>query len=115
MRRAIHTDLHAMNTYQLILQFRGASYQNFTRLDDLENRLTAALEASESFDGFDVAAHGANVFIYTSSPDGTFQRLRPIFDHAESESGFTVAYRTVAGEKFQTIWPADSTAAFSLR
>ncbi|MDD5201441.1 MAG: hypothetical protein PHC88_16745 [Terrimicrobiaceae bacterium] len=101
--------------YQLVLQFHGDSLQNFSRLQNLESRLTGMFGDSEMFDGLDVGNHGANLFVYTDSPKRTFESIRPLLHEAESASGFTAAYRTVAEERFRILWPADASQDFNLR
>jgi hypothetical protein len=101
--------------YQLILQFRGESLQNFAPLTDLEDQVEDILEKTESLDGLDAGGHGANLFVYTDNPKRTFQRIQPLLNAADLAAGFTAAYRTVADEKFRIIWPLDATAIFSLR
>jgi len=101
--------------YQLVLQFHGASLENFARLGNPEDAVTDLLGPGESFDGLDVGKHGANVFVYTDEPEATFQRIRPTLRDAESVEGFTVAYRQVAAEVFRVLWPRDSAQAFHLR
>jgi hypothetical protein len=101
--------------YQLVLQFRGDSLENFSRLETLETRLIETLGDSISFDGNDVGLHGANLFFYTNDPASAFDRMRPLLDNTESAAGFTAAYRTVAENSFHILWPVDSAAGFNLR
>lgn len=101
--------------YQLVLQFRGDSLENFARFENLENRLTETLGESGSFDGNDVGLHGANLFFYTADPTAAFDLMRPLLNQTESASGFTAAYRTVAEEEFHILWPMDRAGRFSLR
>lgn len=99
---------------QLVLQFRGESLSKYLALDALEARIRSILSGSESFDGIDVQERNVNIFLYTEHPADTFQRVRPIFEEAELEHGFTAAYRSVAENRFEVLWPEGS-ANFALR
>lgn len=101
--------------YQLVLQFQGDSLPKFLALGELETRIRQILEPGETFDGLDASIHGTNIFIYTENPAYTFQRVRELFAHAESTIGFTAAYRTVASNTFEILWPGGEMAAFRLR
>ncbi len=102
-------------TYQFVLQFRGDSLEKFSHLENIENRLTETIGSTGSFDGNDVGLHGANLFFYVADPAVAFKLMRPLLNDAESVAGFTAAYRTVAEEKFHTLWPADASTSFALR
>lgn len=99
---------------QLVLQFRGESLSKSLQLDALEEQIRAVLRGAESFDGIDSRPASVNIFLYTESPADTFQRVRPIFEKAERELGFTAAYRSVADNRFQVLWP-ENAPDFELR
>jgi hypothetical protein len=99
---------------QLVLQFRGESLSQYLQLDALEARIRSALLGAESFDGVDSQERSVNIFVYTENPSSTFQRLQPLFERAGQALGFTAAYRAVADNRFEILWPA-GTSKFELR
>jgi hypothetical protein len=100
--------------YQLVLQFRGESLQDFPGAGNFETLLEKALGTTELFDGLDHGAHGANLFIYTDDPAATLRRIRPLLGQAQNLPGFAAAYRTVSSENFRVLWP-EAGAPFQLR
>ncbi|MGH8046948.1 MAG: hypothetical protein ACREKL_06855 [Chthoniobacterales bacterium] len=101
--------------YQLVLQFRGEALQKFRDLGDMADPVEDALGSGESFDGLDLGAHGANLFIYTDNPTSTFERIRPLLKQAGAWIGFIAAYRIVTEERFRILWPSEPVPAFTLR
>jgi hypothetical protein len=101
--------------YQLVLQFRGEALRKFLSLPDFEHPIQGALDSSETFDGLDSGAHGANLFFYTDHPAETLERIRPLLGLDEKLSGFVAAYRTIAAEGSRVLWPEESPPVFNLR
>ena len=98
--------------YQLVLQFRGDSLQDFDAMVALEDELIAELGDSADVDGHDVGSGETNIFIFTSDPARTFQQARPALERRQSLQAVTAAYRRVGGEQFTVIWPEDSRQEF---
>ena len=65
--------------YQLVLQFPCDSMHEFDAVVALEEALIAALpEALAEVDGHDSGSGEANIFIFTSEPNETFERVRAV-------------------------------------
>jgi hypothetical protein len=101
--------------YQLILQFRGDARRHFNEITNPAARLAETLGDTADFDGEDIGAHGANLFLFTETPRETLASALTVFPGAESAAGFSAAYRQVSSESFHVICPADSSAEFRLR
>ena len=102
---------HVMD-YQLVLQFRGDSLDDFDAMVALEEELTEELGDSADVDGHDVGSGETNIFILTSDPAGTFERATPVLARTQRLQAVTAAYRRVDGEQFTVIWPEGSTNEF---
>jgi hypothetical protein len=100
--------------YQLVLQFRSDSLGDFDTMVALEDELTEQLGDSADVDGHDFGSGTGNIFIFTSDPAVTFQRVRPVLERREQLQAVTVAYREVEGEQFTVIWPEGSQAEFTI-
>jgi hypothetical protein len=61
--------------YQLTLQFRGDSLDDYDAMIALEAELTAELGDSADVDGHDCGSGETNIFIFTRDPSATFQHL----------------------------------------
>ena len=61
--------------YQLVLQFCGDSLQDLDELIALEDELIEQLGDSADVDGHDVGSGETNIFIFTSDPKQTFERI----------------------------------------
>lgn len=100
--------------YQLVLQFRGESLQDFDALVALEDRLIAELGTSAKVDGHDFGSGTGNIFIFTSDPDITFWRARQLLQREGRLQSVTAAHRPVHGNDYTVIWPKDCKTAFSI-
>jgi hypothetical protein len=100
--------------YQLVLQFRGDSLADFDMMVALEDELTEELGDSADVDGHDFGSGTGNIFIFTSDPADTFQRVRPVLEHREQLQAVTAAFREVEGERYTVIWPEGSQAEFTI-
>ena len=100
--------------YQLVLQFRGDSLDDFDAMVALEDELTEELGDSADVDGHDVGSGETNIFIFTSDPAATFERARPVLERAKQFKAVTAAYREVNGERYTVIWPEGSRQKFAV-
>ena len=100
--------------YQLVLQFRGDSLADFDAMVALEDDLAEELGDSADVDGHDFGSGTGNIFIFTSDPAVTFQRVRPVLERTEQLQAVTAAYREVEGERYTVIWPEGSRAEFTI-
>jgi hypothetical protein len=91
--------------YQLTLHFRGDSLADYDAMVALEDDLTEELGDSADVDGHDCGSGEANIFIFTSDPAATFQRIRPVLERTAHLQSVTAAYREVDGERYTVIWP----------
>ena len=98
--------------YQLTLQFRGGSLADYDAMIALEDDLSAQLGDSADVDGHDCGSGEANIFIFTTDPAATFQRMRPVLERARQLQAVTAAYREVDGERYTVIWPEGSHSEF---
>ncbi len=100
--------------YQLVLQFRGDSLEDFDEMVALENALTKELGSSADVDGHDIGSGEINIFIYTSDPVKTFGRSKPLLERAASLDSVTAAYRLRRGDDYTVIWPEGSKSEFKV-
>ena len=98
--------------YQLVLQFRGDSLDDFDAMVALEDELTEELGDSANVDGHDVGSGETNIFIFTSDPAATFHRARQVLERRQQFRLVTAAYREANGERYTVIWPEDSRRKF---
>lgn len=91
--------------YHLTLQFRGDSLGDYDTMVALEDELTEVLGDSADVDGHDVGSGETNIFIHTSDPSTTFQRVRPVLERTRHLQAVTAAYREAEGERYTVIWP----------
>ncbi len=91
--------------YHLTLQFRGDSLDDYDAMIALEGALTEELGDSADVDGHDVGSGETNIFIHTSDPSATFQRVRSVLERTQRLQAVTAAYREVDGERYTVIWP----------
>jgi hypothetical protein len=85
--------------YQLTLQFRGDSLDDYDAMVTLEDELTKELGDSVDVDCHDVGSGETNIFIFTSDPAATFHRVRPVLERTQHLQAVTAAYREVDGER----------------
>ena len=100
--------------YQLALQFRGDSLDDYDAMIALEDELVEAVGDSADVDGHDCGSGETNIFIFTSDPTATFQRVRPVLERTAHLPSVTAAYREVKGERYTVIWPAGSQREFTV-
>src|SRR4051794_33177727 len=94
--------------YHLTLQFRGDSLDDYDAMIALEDELIKELGDSADVDGHDVGSGEINIFIHTSDPVATFQRVRPVLERTRHLQAVTAAYREADGERYTMIWPEGS-------
>jgi hypothetical protein len=64
--------------YQLVLQFRNDSLDDFDAMVALEGELIETLSDAAKVDGHDVGSGETNIFILTSDPEATFSLTKPV-------------------------------------
>ena len=100
--------------YQLVLQFRGDSLEDFDEMIALEDELIEQLRGSADVDGHDMGSGERNIFIFTSDPTRTFSQARPVLERAGTLQSVTAAYRPARGETYTVIWPEGSNNEFTI-
>ena len=100
--------------YQLVLQFRGDSLEDFDEMIALEEELAEKLGNSADVDGHDMGSGERNIFIFTSDPARTFSEARLVLERAGTLQSVTAAYRPVRGEEYTIIWPEGSKQEFKI-
>jgi len=98
--------------YQLTLQFRGDSLDDYDAMIALEKDLTEQLGDSADVDGHDCGSGETNIFIFTLDPTATFQRVKPVLERTRHLQAVTAAYREVDGDQYTVIWPEGSQSEF---
>jgi hypothetical protein len=99
--------------YQLKLQIPGDSLDDYDAMIALESELIEELGDSADVDGHDVGSGETNIFIFTSDPSDTFDRIRRILEQRGHLPAVTVAYREVNGERYTVMWPEGSQGEFT--
>lgn len=100
--------------YQLVLQFRADSLVDYDQMVAIENELIEVLSDTAKVDGHDAGSGETNIFIFTSSPAGTFRKVRAVLERVGRLGAVTAAYREVDGEQYSVIWPEGSTKEFKV-
>ena len=100
--------------YQLVLQFRGDSLEDFDEMIAVEDQLSEALGNSADVDGHDMGSGERNIFIFTTNPGRTFLQAKPVLERAGTLQSVTAAYRPVRGERYTVIWPEGSNTEFKI-
>jgi len=91
-----------MPVYQLVLQFEELDFDTLTEIEDA---LIEALASSAEVDGHDIGSGEANIFIVTTKPEETFERVRELLAANPSSPNYRAAYRPVTSEQFMALWP----------
>jgi hypothetical protein len=100
--------------YQLALQFRGDSLDDYDAMIALEEDLRAELKDTATVDGHDMGSGEANIFIFTNDPGATFQQAKPVLERRSCLKAAYAAYRASDGEQYIVIWPEGSTEPFRI-
>lgn len=97
--------------YQLVLQFPCNSMQEFDAVIELEDALVAELsESTADVDGHDSGSGEANIFILTSEPSETFERVHAIASRASGLAPvLRAAYRKLDADEYSVLWPPGET------
>jgi hypothetical protein len=101
-------------SFQLVLQFRGASIQDVDEVLEVEDALIEMLGDREELAGHDIGERVRNIFIATDDPDATFRRLMPFLERAHLLEHLVAAARPVHAERYRVLWPPDRSDRFSL-
>jgi hypothetical protein len=100
--------------YQLILQFRGSSLEDYDAMISLEEDLISDLGVNARVDGHDLGSGEANIFIFTADPRQTFCRAMPALDRCGRLQNVKAAFREVGSELLTVIWPEGVSEKFTI-
>lgn len=87
--------------YQLILQCKATSKQDFDRLVAFEERLNE--ELNNQVDGHDFGSGEFNIFLLTDDVEKTFKKVQALVKDQEIPHCMKAAYRD--GDGFVILWP----------
>jgi hypothetical protein len=97
-------------TQILVLQWPGASEEDFEQLVNMENDLEDSLSDYSVVDGHDLGSNEMNIFIETNHPAEAFAEVRTILGTSPRWSDIRAAHRDSDGQTFTVLWPIGSTS-----
>ena len=100
--------------YQLILQWRGSTIEDYDAIVGLEEELIRILSATARVDGHDLGSGEANIFILTADPRHTFRQAMPALDRSGRLQNVKAAFREVGSDFLTMIWPEGSNEKFTI-
>jgi hypothetical protein len=100
--------------YQLILQFRGSSLEDYDTMVAIEEDLISDLGDTARVDGNDLGSGEANIFIFTSDPKETFRQAMPALERSGRLQHVKAAFRVVECDIFTVIWPDGCQESFTV-
>ena len=100
--------------YQLILQFRGSSLEDYDTMVALEEELISELGVTARVDGHDLGSGEANIFIFTADPRQTFRQAMPALDRCGGLKNVKAAFREVGSDFLTVIWPEGASEKFTI-
>jgi hypothetical protein len=101
--------------YELVLQFRGDSIEDYDTMIALEDALIETLRSSARVDGHDMGSNERNIFIFTPNPRQTFERAKTVLERENCLHAATAAYRPIDGEDYIVLWPEGFKEVFTIR
>ena len=99
-------------SYQLVLQVRGDSLDDFDVMMNLEKELSIELNDIADVDGHDMGCGETNIFILATNPTAVFEASEPILDRFKLLHDVKAGYRLLSDDIYTTIWPDGSTDEF---
>jgi|ERR1700736_2246413 len=99
--------------YSLVIQFPLEHDDDLDRFDSItqfEDELTESLAADADVDGHDAGAGEMNIFVFSNTPQKTFERTQMLLHSHPGLSDYRAAYRDVDGEGYTILWPPGLTA-----
>lgn len=102
--------------YQLVLQFRGDSFDEYEAMIALEDELVDELSKNAVVDGHDMGCGEVNIFILTSNPISTFEESKAVLNRRQLLNGaeMTAAFRPILGDDFTVLWPSPFHGEFAV-
>jgi hypothetical protein len=93
--------------YQLVVQVKPATSEDFGRLVNWEDALAEHLASSADVDGHDLGAGEFNIFIFSENPSATFRTIQAVPQTSLLQLSIVAAYRPIDGEEYVVLWPPD--------
>lgn len=100
--------------YQLVLQFKGNTIQDFDSLVTLEEDLQRVVEPIAEVDGHDLGSGEINIFVLTADSVATFERAKTLLAGGSLLNKVGSAYRDLRSDRYIVIWPANSADVFTI-
>lgn len=91
--------------YQLVLQFKAESVQEFDELVALEDQLVNNQHSHSQIDGHDFGSGEFNIFILTDQPKVSFLAAEKTIEHYSPTLALKAAYRELGQDDFLILWP----------
>jgi hypothetical protein len=92
--------------YQLVLQFRANTADDFDQFVILEERLIQQLGSAATVDGHDFGLSEFNIFILTDEPAMIFEKAHRVVRHQGLQDSMRAAFRELTGERYVILWPS---------
>jgi hypothetical protein len=100
--------------YQLVIQFPYSSEKDYDNMIELENKLEEKIGENHIIDGHDIGSGEMNIFIHTDKPEEAFKVVRANLLTNEIKN-IKAAYRPLAGENYEVIWPKGFLGKFCVK
>jgi hypothetical protein len=91
--------------YQLVLQWRAASIEDYDAIIELEDLLSTKVSGESTVDGHDAGQGEMNIFILTNSPRELFRDLRPLLADNDRLTNVRAGFRDLEATDFEALWP----------
>jgi hypothetical protein len=91
--------------YQLVIQFKANSLDDFDSLIRFEDELRSRIGDSAEVDGHDFGSGELNIFVVTDHPESTFQDVQKASASPITRQSMAVAYRKLTEQGFSILWP----------
>ena len=91
--------------YQLVIQFKADSLDDFDNLMRFEEELGRRIGDSAEVDGHDFGSGELNIFVLTDHPEPTFQCVQEVSASLNPRQSMAVAYRKLTEQDFSILWP----------
>jgi hypothetical protein len=100
--------------FQLVVQIRGASLEDFNDMIAFEHDLIFQLGETAHVDEHDVGPRWTNIFVDTDDPSKTFLLIKALLERTQRLAKATVASRLAGSDRFTLLWPKYAHGEFVL-
>lgn len=100
--------------YLLVIQFAVSDSDDFDSLIELEDKITNEIEPAHEVDGHDFGMGEFNIFIFTDDPVEASLQARKNIPQNDTNR-MKIAYRSVNGEAYKTIYPDEFSGKFEIK